>query len=282
MDFNTLCLGGGSIRGLCELGALHYFVSEGILDLSKINTFAGTSVGSVIALLLAVGYAPMDILIHVMKVDAWMDFEVTDILQFREKGGILDLKNLIKNVEELILKKMHFIPTLKELFEMKKKKLVVCATNVTRHRCEYFDFESEPELSCIDAITMSCSMPVIFKRFEYKDCYYVDGGLLDNFPIDVVNCEGSKILGICIEGMNTEDDGFFNYIYTVFTLPTLSNQRCKITHLPTNCSVLNIIVNGTPPIDFKMAKELKMDMFIRGHDAAEAFSIEQFWKDFDF
>lgn len=274
--FQKVCIGGGCIRGLCELGALHYFYNEGLLD---VHTFVGTSIGAAISLLLCVGYTPMDIFIQASKIESWMDFEVMDFLNFKDDGGLFDIKNFIKHIETMVKRKLHYIPTLKELYELTHKHLIIVTTNVTKRQSEYIDYQDFPNLSCIDAIQMSCSIPIIFKRFEYNDCYYVDGAMLDNFPIQYINDDKTKILGICVDGYNKDNPSFLNYVYTLITLPVLEIQRIKIKNLSKNCFVVNVVVNDTPPIDFTLAKDTKMDMFCKGYKYAEEYCIENFISD---
>ena len=61
--FNTICLSGGGIRGFELLGAIAYL--QEILDFGKINNFIGTSVGSMVCYLLAIGYTSLEILIQI-------------------------------------------------------------------------------------------------------------------------------------------------------------------------------------------------------------------------
>lgn len=49
---DTIVLSGGGIKGIGQLGALHYCREKGYLDMLRVNTLAGTSIGSIICLLL--------------------------------------------------------------------------------------------------------------------------------------------------------------------------------------------------------------------------------------
>lgn len=277
-NFSIICIGGGSIRGLCELGALHYYADEGMLE--NVKTFIGTSIGAAICLLLSIDYTPMDILSYVFKTNNWMNFEITDLLHFKQYAGILDISNFTYHIENLVNRKLCFIPTLKELYERTGKHLIMSTVNASKHQIEYLDYISNPSLSCINAIKMSCSMPIIFKRIEYQGDYYVDGGLLDNFPIEKVNDGQTDILGICIEGIN-ENTGFFDYIYNLYTLPILEIQKRKIKHLTPNCLVVDILTKNTPSIDFNLSKEKKMNLFCQGYDRAKTVAIQNFISDWE-
>ena len=56
MSFVNLALSGGGMQGFSFLGAIKKLEEEKILD--KVTSFSGSSVGSLFAILLAIGYTP--------------------------------------------------------------------------------------------------------------------------------------------------------------------------------------------------------------------------------
>ncbi len=274
-SYEIICIGGGSTKGFYELGALHYLYEQREYNMSSVHTYAGTSIGSVIALLLSMNMTPWEIFLKSTKLDSWADFEITDFLNFKKDGGFLDIKNFINYIQEIVQKKYHYIPTMKELHDLTKKRLVISVANVTKSHVEYIDYETFPDLPCISAVQMSCSMPVIFKRFEYKGDYYVDGGLLDNFPINYVNDKKTKIIGVCVEGLGNTDD-FVNYIYTLFSMPVIQYQRMQVKDATPNCLIINMKVDNIPINEFWLGRNKKMEMFCGGYKFAEKIMIKRF------
>lgn len=78
----------------------------------------------------------------------------------------------------------------------KYKKLYIIGTNVSKRRSEVFSHEKTPNVVISDAVRISMSLPVVFQphqRYEKKDGkrkqdennkdMYVDGGMMDNYPI---------------------------------------------------------------------------------------------------
>lgn len=70
--------------------------------------------------------------------------------------------------------------------------LYIVAVNVSRHRAETFCAATTPNASVADAVIMSGSIPFVFEavRFDGEKIgtegdFYVDGGLLSNFPINI-------------------------------------------------------------------------------------------------
>jgi len=46
--------------------------------------------------------------------------------------------------------------------------------------------KTDPDLLLYKAITMSSAFPFVFKPIEYNGEYYIDGGLCNNFPFNML------------------------------------------------------------------------------------------------
>lgn len=290
MIYNTVCLGGGSIKALYQLGILNLLHEKNILKYENIDTFVGTSAGAIIVFLLNLQYTPIEIFMEILKINKWMDFNITldHILNLTKDGGIFDISHFMKHVEDLIYKKLSIIPTLHDLYLMTNKKLTIVTTNITTREIEYLNYETHPRLSCIDALKMSCSIPIIFKYVIYDDNIYVDGGLLENFPINYVqHNEHNNIIGICTEGLSDIDYNFYSYVYTLFSLPIIKLQRQCVDYAniisknSERCLIFNMKTKQNVK-DYNISNEKKLEMFIDGYNFAKQKSIDYFLIDFDF
>ena len=84
MCYDTICLSGGGINGLNMLGSLKYLNDNNIIQKKKLNTFIGTSVGSLINLLLVLNYKINTIIKIVYKLDfnkIELDFDLDNFLE---------------------------------------------------------------------------------------------------------------------------------------------------------------------------------------------------------
>ncbi len=69
--------------------------------------------------------------------------------------------------------------------------LYIVVVNVSRHRAEVFSAETTPNVAVADAVLMSGSIPFLFEAIQFdgqaigQGDYYVDGGALSNFPINL-------------------------------------------------------------------------------------------------
>ena len=62
-----------------------------------------------------------------------------------------------------------------------------------------FNHKTHANMKVIDAVYASSTLPFIFQPFWYEDSYYLDGGLLNNYPLDICIKNGAQnedILGI--------------------------------------------------------------------------------------
>ncbi|NQX43529.1 NTE family protein [Pedobacter steynii] len=163
-----IVLSGGGIRGIAHLGVLKAFKNAGI----TFSHISGTSAGSIAGAFYASGIDPekgLDIFIK------------AKLLRFiRPALGSLGLIN-IEHVEELL--KEH-LP--EDRIENLKIPLTIAATNFSEGRLVYFT-----EGPLIRAVLASSCIPGIFKPIMINNQMYVDGGILNNFPIEPLlnNCD---------------------------------------------------------------------------------------------
>jgi predicted patatin/cPLA2 family phospholipase len=80
--------------------------------------------------------------------------------------------------------------------------------------------ETHPNMTLIDAITISSALPLIFKPVFYEGEYYIDGGVRKHFPIKTAindGCNKNETLGLYIKRNEdckiTQDSSFIQYYY---------------------------------------------------------------------
>lgn len=269
--YECVVISGGGSNGILSLGALHYEYQKGLLDQVKI--YAGTSIGSVISLLLICGYVPMEIFGQVYTLDHFFDLNkcgsVWDIINYM---GLMSIDVFIEKIEEMVKEKHEgCVPTLKELYKKTGKILVVPVTNITKMSCEYYTYKSNPDISCVDAVMQSCNLPIIFHKIKYENSYIIDGGLVDNFPLQYVDDHKRKILGIVTTGVDKSlpDDKFMGYFYRIIVMPVNANTelRCKLA--TENTKLIKIVKDKSSLKLFSIPSDVKMSMFWEGYIEAE-------------
>jgi len=167
-----IVLSGGGVRGIAHIGVLKALDELGI----KFSVASGTSAGSIIAALYAHGYTPDEILELIKALSILKSMRPSWARAgFFTMAGLRDM--LLKAIPE-------------NNFAALKIPLFVAATDIRKGRIHYF---SEGEL--VPAIISSCSIPAIFSPVSFHEGLYVDGGLLDNFPVFPIQDKCDFIVG---------------------------------------------------------------------------------------
>lgn len=179
----TLVISGGSVKGIALLGALQCLQDRGYTG--DIHAIIGTSVGAMIGYLYAIGYSPVELMVHLCRKGFLEDLISIDTLRLLRGDGIAisDFMSVQDRLERMTISKTGRLMTLAQLKEKTGIRLVAVACNMCTGDAEYLSFDNHPDMPCIAAIRASCTLPVLFEPFRYGDSVYVDGGVIDNFPI---------------------------------------------------------------------------------------------------
>lgn len=271
MKYNTLCLSSGGIRGFYLLGAIKYLVDKKIIDMNNINTFIGTSIGSIISLLLSIGHS-IDTLINIFYT---MDFSKLDIeLNFDnifENYGIDNATKIITVIQTLLYDKINLYDiSFKNLFEKTKKEIKIISVNYSKQKEVLFSYKTSPNMSVILAIRMSISIPFIFNPVKYKGDLYIDGAILNHFGIEYCNLDSS--IALCFnedfEKINKDVNNLFDFIMGIMSIVYKKVINKNLNHK----NIIKLKVNTT---DEKMiggelnpssiTKETKLDNIKAGY-----------------
>jgi NTE family protein len=215
---NILVISGGGLKGFSALGALTRLKELKIIENPEI--YCGTSAGSAICLLLLIGYLPQDIYEILSSLDM-SKMTITNIDNIFDDIhiGLNSCKPIIYTIGYLMKqKKISVRITFSELYKKINKKLIitgVCLNNASLH---YFSHETTPNMEILTAIKISISIPIIFKPHIYNNKIWVDGGVMNNYPIDLFNDKIDNVIGIYLDEEYIEYENFEDiqsYIYQV-------------------------------------------------------------------
>lgn len=174
-----LVISGGGARWAYALGILHAL--EKLWIDKQIKAVYGVSAGAIVWSYRCAGYP------------AWEIFDTfTELFSFGvSKINLLPKKSLIKND---FLKKT-FTADLPADFSAMKKKLYIGATNT--NKAEYVVFDSGP---LVAPLMGSMAIPGVFEAIPFQNMSLVDGGTINNFPVDIAKKKYPKteIIGIAL------------------------------------------------------------------------------------
>jgi predicted acylesterase/phospholipase RssA len=196
--------GGGTIGGFILCGALAYLYDTNCLN--NITHYAGSSVGSMLCVLLNIGYTPGEILEKILRIDL-EKCQNLDCNQLITNYGLDNGEEILVEIRKLfIYKKINPNITLKELFDKTNKTLIITSTCLTEQQIYYLSYENFPDLSVIKAIRMSISIPFIFTAVEFDNKLFIDGGVINNCPISIFKDDLDSVIAI-------------NYVYPYIKIP---------------------------------------------------------------
>jgi len=216
---NILIISGGGMKGYCALGAVTKLKELEIID--EPDVYCGTSIGSSICFLLSIGYSCEDIFTILYDIDSDMLLKYNIDTIFNDPHfGIANLDAFISVITILTKKKnISRKITFKKLFNKFKKELIITGVSVNESKLYYFNHINTPDMEVITAIQISCSIPIIFKPVEYDNKVWIDGGCLNNYPIDYFINKLDDVIGIYLEDKDILIESFndvSSYITQIF------------------------------------------------------------------
>lgn len=244
--YKTLVLSGNSTNAIVMLGALQYLYDNKILN--TIQTFVAASSGSILSLLLAIGYTPLEVLSYLCVNKVYKTVPPFNIANVLLSGKpLMEFTPIKKCLEDMICDKIGHIPTLKSFLTNFNITIIFSVFNLTDNKLEYVSYKTYPDLKLTDAVHMSCNFPIMFTPFHYNNKYYIDGGLADNFPIDyALKYAPEPIIGVCLKNPSTqytpENSRFaiFELLKIMFNIHTESVLEEKITRCSSLCDIVEI------------------------------------------
>lgn len=174
-----IVLSGGGIRGIAHLGVLKAFSNVGV----QFCQISGTSAGAIAGAFFAAGIDPEEGLKIFNKTKLWHFI--------RPAFGSLGLINI--EMTATILREYFPVDAIEKL----SVPLTIAAVNFSQGKLVYFK-----EGPLIRAIQASACIPGIFKPIVIDEEMYVDGGILNNFPVEPLVGECDFIIGSSCNHLN--------------------------------------------------------------------------------
>jgi NTE family protein len=171
-----LALSGGGARGLAHLGVLQVLEEAGV----PVDVVAGTSMGGIVACLYAAG------------------IPIRDLIAFSKKVGIADLASPDPNWCGLFghEKTAHLLADLLSRDDIAFEDLDIPAAVVCTD-IQTGELVILRQGLIIPAMLATSAFPIIFSPVHHQGRWLVDGGVLNNLPVDVVRRMGAeRVVGV--------------------------------------------------------------------------------------
>jgi NTE family protein len=289
-DLTNLVLEGGGVKGVAYPGALQVLETQGVLP--KIDKVAGTSAGSIAAALIALGYSPSDLQSLMLDLN-FQQFEDGSSLggpaRFFSRFGWFTGDYFLDWMQCRVKEKTgNPNATFADLHKDRSRfrDLFVVSSDLSRRRSQVFSYATSPDLPVAQAVRASMSIPLFFEGFYIKDNLFgetgqrrdlfVDGGVFDNYPIELFDQDGvnPQTLGLFLsnlEALTNPDyriDSFPEYARNLFEA-LLNVQVNAFKNNPDDQKRTIVIDNlGVRTTDFDLSRELKCKLIQQGVIAA--------------
>lgn len=266
-----IALSGGGIRGIAHAGVLKALEENNI----KIDIIGGTSSGSLVSALYAMGYSPDEIYElfkkHAKEIATISSWPIISGITNYMRNKSIRIKGLRSNqrLEELC-DKLADKKGIKAIDDLKMP-IVIPTVDIISEReyifTNYLPNKEEQEdkyitnISIGKAVRASSSFSAVFCPFEYEKYAFMDGGILDNVPVEEVKKQGAdKVIAISFESDKiTENSNIMDIV-----MKTVDIMGDKVFEPNLKQSDYNLVVStdGTGLLDLR-----KMDMcFQFGYD----------------
>lgn len=203
-----VALSGGGIRGLAHAGVLKALEENNI----QVDIIGGTSAGSMVASLYAMGYKPDEIFecfkensnkilggegLNIFNgIKSFMSKNVCGLRKGESIQNVFDKLAENKNIYEISNIKMPIvIPTV----DIKDSKEYVFTNNIPENENNSYK-KYITEIGIGEAVRASSSFPAVFNLCTIQKHAFIDGGALDNVPVEEVKKQGAdKVIAVKFE-----------------------------------------------------------------------------------
>ncbi len=232
-----IALAGGGIRGIAHAGVLRALEENNI----KIDAIGGTSSGSIVASLYAMGYAPYYIYILFKRYAKDIINENTTPV-IGEIGKYVVNKNITitgfktgDNIEKVY----NQLAERKQINKIKDIKMPIVIPSVDISKSKEYVFTNKipkdsknkeryiTDITVGKAVRASSSFPGVFCPCQFKDYIFMDGGILNNIPVNEVKNQGvDRVIAVKFDADTVDKQSNFMDI-AMKTLDIMSDKISK-------------------------------------------------------
>lgn len=281
----TIVLSAGCLHGLMYVGAYEVLYHNGMLN--DLRTCVACSAGSIVGLMMCLRFTPREMIelaeecvVH----EGIAAIGISNFLNMFSSGGLTNA-NCIRHVVQKIIRKKHTSHDI-TLGDLAKKSGIyfrVVATNITTAECEMFTFTTHPTMSVVEAVTMSCNIPVLFTPVKYNNNYYVDGATMNYLPIEFVTDNPDNVLVLYVKWVHVPfESGLMNVVQSIvydmtksFTHGKEMKNMCTFEYKGGNDTVFKVSFLGNKKQ--KIKKEMFDSLVETGRMCMQDYNETQRW-----
>jgi predicted acylesterase/phospholipase RssA len=260
-----LVVAGGGIKGLAMLGSIKCLYENNLLN--NIVKYAGTSIGGLLCGLLYIGYTPYELYKFFLKLD-FIKLHKSQFNNLIETFGLDNGNRILSMITKLLnARGYNDNITFKDLFIKTNKKIYITGTCLNDTSAHYFSVDTTPDMPFKIALRITMSLPIYFSPVEYNGNLYIDGGCVDNYPINLFKSEIHNVLGIYAQNNTVYYEKISNFeeylesIINSFSYSTiyLINNNYKRNTIIIKLDNINIM-------NLEITEDIKNELFEIGYN----------------
>ncbi len=268
-----LVLSGGGAKGCTHIGVIRAMEENGI----PIDYIAGTSIGAVIGALYSMGYSPdeMESLISSEDFKAWKNGRLDEksVYYFKKSEPTPDFVTLKMEASAPFSLKQSFLPRsiikptqMNVIFvQLCAQATAACGGDFNKlmvpFRCVTSDINSKESVvinsgDLGDAVRASMTFPLLFNPKEVNGRLLYDGGIYNNFPVNVAQNEFKPdyIVGVSVGDEVTETNVRSNIIEQVENMILDRDEQYRSS--PDSMLIMKFKFKDVGLLDFAKVHEL--------------------------
>lgn len=222
-----LALAGGGVKGAAHIGIIQALEENNI----KVDMISGTSSGSIVASLYAMGYNAKEMLnLFNYSAKAMIESNPSYIFSSMRENKSLMVDGMRSGYNiETILNEIARYKNIERIGELQLPTIIPTVDIKDGKEYIFTNAEMEGEkyikdISVGKAVRASASFPVYFAPLKFEDHIFVDGGVLNNVPISELKKAGAdKVIGV---NFFVQDISVRNNMYSIAirTIDIMSNK----------------------------------------------------------
>lgn len=293
-SISNLVFEGGGVRGIAYGGALEALAKAGLI--THIQRTAGTSAGAITACLVALKYSAVEISSIIAHMDlASFEDKKREFRRLKD-FGLYEGQVFLEWMSELIgnspVGQGKPDLTFEELINCGGLELKVYATDLFTRSLKEFSPTATPSVPIAEAVRASMSIPLYFDAWRFSnnnpdDHFYVDGGVLYNYPIgafdDLQNGQvNTRTLGFQLENLSEQktympfEHGDLGKYTKSLVNALMETQSVAFTKNAFDVArTISIDHLGVGSTDFEIDTTTKNQLIQSGWDATLAFLQQQ-------
>ena len=200
MTIKHIVISGGGEVGFIIQGMLTKLYNNNVWYHSDIKSIYSTSIGTLIGLGIVLKIDIETINKYILQRPLnFLQIEPQMFFGLIENKGLFDKTVILKFCSPLLKSiDLDIDVTFKQLYEFSGIDYNAIVSELNNFESVQFSHKTHPDFKVLDAISMSCALPTLFKPIVIDDKCYFDGGLFNNFPIGNClrenNCDINEIL----------------------------------------------------------------------------------------